>query len=232
MNDSFLGRIGDLVTQPARCMANVASNPRWWQPGLLIFVFMAVFTWIVAPISGPEQLEIMRDSKFMQMMPEEDWQAQYDQALDPPPLQRALSSVGAGFTTWILVLIFGFILGFFARMGGGKGTFKQALGVVSWASLIPFVLASLIKVPLVLATGSIFSVSLGLASLVPGIEPSSALFQILSAYGDFMSWWGLAIIVVGFQTAFGMGRGAAVASVLLPWALCSAIPVGLTLLFT
>ena len=37
-----------------------------------------------------------------------------------------------------MVLLFGFILGFFARMGGGKGTFKQALGVVSWAALIPF----------------------------------------------------------------------------------------------
>jgi hypothetical protein len=232
MNDTFLGRLADLVARPGRCMANVAANPRWWQPGLLIFATMAIFTWLVAPISGPEQLEMMRDSRFMQMMPEADWQAQYDQALDPPPVQRAVSAVGAGFTTWLMVIIFGFILGFFARMGGGQGSFKQALGVVSWSALIPFVLASLVKVPLVLVTGSIYRVSLGLAALVPGLEPTAPLFQILSAYGDFMTWWGLAILVVGFQHAFGMGRGAAVASVLLPWALCSAIPVGLAILFT
>ena len=232
MNDSFLGRLSDLLAKPGRCMANVAENPRWWQPGLLIFVTMAVFTWLVAPISGPEQLEMMRDSRIMQMMSEADWQAQYDQALDPPPLQRALSSLGAGFTTWIMVLIFGFILGFFARMGGGQGTFKQALGVVSWGALIPFVLATFIKMPLVMITGSIFQVNLGLAALVPGIEPSSALFQILSTYGDFLSWWGLAVLVIGFQKAFGMGRNGALVSVLLPWALCSAIPVGLAILFT
>ncbi len=231
MNDSMLGRLSDLVAKPGRLMDNVAENPRWWQPGLLIFAVMAVFTWMVAPISGPEQMEVMRDSKLMQMMPEEQWQEQYDAALNPSLLSRTLSSLGAGSTTWLMVIVFGFILGFFARMSGGQGSFKQALGVASWGALIPFVVATLIKAPLVLATGSIYGVSLGLAALMPGLEPSSPLFQVLSTYGDFFSWWGLAVLVIGFQRVFKMSRGAAVVSVLLPWALASAIPLGLALLF-
>ncbi len=231
MNDSFTGRIADLFAKPARLMENVSARPAWWQPGLLIFLVMAVFTWIVTPIQGPEQLEVMRDSRLMSMMPEEAWQQQYDEALDPAPLKRALTSLGSGFTGWVMVLVFGFILGFFARMGGGQGTFKQALGVVSWSSLLPFVAGVAIKLPLVMATESVMTVSVGLAALVPGLEPTSAVYQILNAYGDFFTWWGLAVLVIGFQGVFGMSRGAAAVAVLLPWALLTAIPVGLSILF-
>lgn len=231
MNDTFWGRLVDLVTNPVRLMDNVGVRPSWWQPGLLLFLMMVAFTWVVTPISGPENMENMRDSRLMQMVPEDQWQAQYDEAMNPTPAKLAISSVGAGFTTWIMVLIFGFILGFFARMGGGQGTFKQALGIVSWGSLIPFVFASIIKLPLVLATGSVYRVSLGLAALVPGLEVNSPFFLILQTYGDFFSWWGLVVLVIGFGRVFGMSRNAAAVSVLLPWALASAIPVGLAILF-
>lgn len=231
VNDSFTGRIVDLFAKPGRLMDNVGFRPAWWQPGLLVLLIMMAFTWLVTPIQGPEQLELMRDSKIMSMMPEDEWQRQYDDALDPAPLGRALSSLGAGFTTWVMILIFGFILGFFARMGGGQGTFKQALGVVSWSSLLPFAAGVLVKLPLVLVTESVMTVSVGLGALMPGLEPTSALYQILNAYGDFFTWWGLFVLVVGFQRVFRMSRGAAAVAVLLPWALLTAIPVGLAILF-
>ncbi len=231
VNDTFAGRLADLVAKPARLMDNVGAAPRWWHAGLLIAVLIGVFGWLTSPISGPEQLELMRDSKFMRMMPEEQWQEQYEAALDPAPLKRALTAVGAGFTSWVMVLLFGFILGFFARMGGGKGTFKQALGVVSWGALIPFGVGSLVKVPLVLATESVYQVQIGLAALAPGLEPTSKLSAVLQTYGDFFTWWGLVVLVIGFQRVFAMGRGAAAVAVILPWALCSAVPLGLTLLF-
>lgn len=231
VNDTFAGRLADLVAKPGRLMDRVGVAPRWWHPGLLILVLIAGFAWLTSPISGPEQLEMMRDSKIMSMMPEEQWQQQYDDALHPTLAKRVSTAIGAGFSAWVMVLLFGFILGFFARMGGGKGTFKQALGVVSWAALIPFGIGSLVKVPLVLATESVFRVNLGLAALAPGLEPSSPLFQVLMTYGDFFTWWGLFVLVVGFQRVFAMGRGAAATAVLLPWILCSAVPLGLTLLF-
>lgn len=231
MNDTLWQRLRDLAAAPRRAMEAVGAAPRWWVPGLFVFVIIAAFSWLTAPIAGPERLELMRDSKLMRMMPEDVWQQQYEQALSPAPGKRTLEALGAGFSAWIMVIIFGFILGFFARMSGGRGTFKQSLGVVSWASLIPFGLAPLVKLPLVLATESVFKVTIGLAALVPGGDPSSPLFQVLMTYGDFFTWWGLAVLVTGYATVFGLSRNGAAMAVLLPWALCSAVPLGLSLLF-
>jgi len=229
--DSIAARFGDLFAKPSRLMDHVGARPLWWVPGVVIFVVMIAFAWLTAPISGPEQMEMMRDSKLMSMMPEEQWQAQYDEAMNVTPGKRLVQSLTAGFMGWISVIVFGFILGFFARMGGGKGSLRQALGITSWAALLPFAVGPLVKAPLVLATESVFKVNIGLAALLPGGEPGTALFQFLLTYGDFLTWWGLAVLVIGFSRVFGLARRAAVTAVVLPWALLSLIPLGLALIF-
>lgn len=231
MHDPLGGRFVDLITKPTRLMDNVAVSPQWLTPVLVIAVVMVAFTWLVAPISGPEQLELMRDSKLMNLVPEEQWQQQYDEALNPTTTGRLFSALGAGASTFGMILLFGLILGFFAKMSGGTGTFKQALGVTAWASVIPFGLGILIKVPLVMMTESMFSVNIGLAAFLGDVEPKNVLFQILHAYGDFLSWWGLGLIVIGFQKTHGLSRTTALVTVLLPWILATAIPLGVSLLF-
>ncbi len=232
MNDNFIGRLSDLITKPARLMDNVGADPRWWQPMLLIFVLVAAFTYLTMPISAPEQLELMRDSKLMQMMPEDAWQEQYDAAMNLSTGKQIFQGLMGGFTTLILVLLFSLILGFFGRMSGGQGSFKQALGVGSWASIIPFGLASIVKLPLVLVTESVFTVNIGLAALLPDADPSSAIYQVLMTYGDLFTLWGVVVLVIGYRQAFGMDQKAATVSVVLPWILLSAIPLGIGLLFT
>jgi len=230
-NDNFFGRLADLVVKPRRLMDNVGAAPRWWQAGLLIFVLMSAFAWLIMPISGPEQMELMRDSKITQLMPEGGWEEAYADALDPDPMSRLFKSLGTGVSTWVMVMIMSVVLGFFAKMSGGQGKMKQSLGVVHWASLIPFGLLVLIKAPLILVTESVVQVNLGLAALMPNADPGSALFQVLVSYGDFLTWWGLALLIIGYRTVYRMTTAAAAISVLLPWALMTAIPVGIGILF-
>ncbi len=228
--DSLPGRLRDLVTKPSRLMDHVGARPQWWVPGLIVLVAVAAFSWLTSPISGPEQMEMMRDSKLMSMVPEEQWQAQYEESMNPSGTKRLLTSLTAGFTAWLMMIIFGFILGFFVRMSGGKGSFRQALGVTAWAGLLPFALGTLVKIPLVLATESVSRVNIGLAALMPGGDPGSFPFLALQSYGDFLSWWGLAVTIIGFSRVFGLSRNAAITSVLLPWALLSLIPLGMAML--
>ncbi len=228
-NDGFLGRLTDLVVNPVRLMSNIGFAPRWWQAGLLIFIIMVGFSWVTMPISGPEQMELMRDSKIGQLMPPGEWEKSYAEALDPSPNKRIFQSLMAGLSTWVMILVLGFVLGFFARMSGGQGGFKQALGIVHWASLIPFGLMVLVKIPLILMTESLMNVNIGLAALLSDADPGSILYQVLATYGDFSNWWGLGLLVIGFRVVFRMSNGAAIVSVLLPWSLMVAIPVGISL---
>jgi hypothetical protein len=231
MNDSFFGRFSDLFTNPGRLMDNVGAQPRWWQPGLLAFLVMIFFSWMTLPVSAPEQAELMRDSKFMQMIPEEAADQQYEDALNISPAKRAIQSGSAGFLTWFMILGFGLILGFFVRMGGGTGSFSQAVGVVSWGAIPVFIISSLVKLPLILMTESVYKVNIGLAALMPGAEPDSALFMVLMYYGDFFTWWGLFLLIIGFERVFKIDRSVAILSVLLPWALLTVIPLALGLIF-
>mgnify|MGYP002063690081 CR=1 FL=1 len=116
-------------------------------------------------------------------------------------------------------------------MSGGQVKFKQALGICSWGAVPVFTIASLIKAPLILQTESVYTVSIGLAALARGAEPTSPVYQALATYGDFFTWWGLILVIIGFQRVFGMGRGPAALSVILPWALMSSIPLGFSILF-
>jgi hypothetical protein len=230
MNDSFFGRLGDAITNPGRLMENVGKRPVWWQPGLLIFVAMIVSTYLTLPIAAPEQAELMRDSWLMNLAGEEAAEQAYEDARDVSPAKLVLNSFSSGFIYWIGTLLFGLALGFFARLAGGEGTFSQALGIVSWGAMPVFLFGTLIKVPLVLITESVFEVNVGLVTLVPGLQPGEPLFSFLMIYGDFFAWWGLFLVVVGFQKVFGMARSAAIPSVVLPWALFSTIPLVFSLI--
>ena len=230
-NDGFPGRLADLVAKPSRLMDNVAAASRWWQPLLLNMILIGAFAYVTLPISGPEQLEMMRDSKLMSMMDEAQWQEMYDQSLNKSTGQLIGESVGAAVSTAFMTLVFSFAMAFFVKMGGARQGIWPSVGVVMWSSLLPFGLASLVKLPLVLATESAFTANIGLAALLPGGDPSSALYKVLMTYGDLFTWWGLIVMIIGFVRVQGLSRNGSAATVILPWALMAAIPLGISILF-
>jgi hypothetical protein len=223
-SDSVAGRLVALVASPGRLMEAVALRPRWLVAGLLLVLVVALYSAATLHISAPEQLELMRDSRIMSVLSEEGWQQQYAEALDPTPLKRLTSGLGAGVSSWVMTLVFGGILGLFARLSGGTGSVKQTVGVVGWAALIPFGIGSLLKLPLVLLQETSVRVSLGLAAFTPGLAADSFAYQALVTYGDFSSWWGLAVIAVGLIKVHGLARGSATTITLLTWLLLITVP--------
>lgn len=215
--DPLLGRFSDLITKPGRLMDNVGRKTRLWAPYLLIFVVMTGFMWMISPIMNPEQLEMSKDSKLMQMMPPEILEEQYEQALNPTPLRRLLTSVQGGFFVLIQAMLLGLLLGLFAKLSGGTGRVVQAMGITAWAALIPMVVGTLITLPIILQTESFFGTSIGLAALLPDGDPGSLVYKILYMFGDFFTWWGVALLVIGFKRVYGLSTGAAATTVILVW---------------
>lgn len=230
MEDTLTGRLTDLITKPSRLMDRVGEAPRWIPAILLIMVIMAAATWFITPISEPESLELMRDSPIMRMMTEEQWQAQYEKALNPSTTKLLFSSLRGGFLAGVVALMGGVILGFFARLSGGQGTTRQAIGIMAWSSVISVGLGTLAKLPLMLITESTFQSTISLAALLPELAPSSTLYLVLAYFTDFFTWWSLVVLIIGFERVFQLNRVPAALTVLLPWALVMAAAVGLNML--
>jgi hypothetical protein len=230
-HDSIGSRLVALIVKPGQAMTWVGERPQWLVAAVLVMLLVGVFSALVSHISGPEQLELMRDTRFGRMMSEEDYQAQYEEALAPSPGKRVINGLSAAIGIAIVSIIYGVVYLLFAKLAGGAVTFKQALGITFWASLIPQGLGSIIKLPIVLAKGSLLEASIGLAALAPGADLLSFQYQFLMYFGDFLSWWGLAVTVIGFQKVCGFSGGKATVVVVVPWLVLSGLLFGLGRLF-
>ena len=228
--DGFVGRFLDLFRKPTRLMDNVGRKPRWWAPLLLIFVTVTFSSWMIMPIAAPEIVGQMQDSVLGMALPDEDMQEMKEGALDIPPTKRVLQALNDGVLNMIIILLFGLILGLFAQLTGGKVRYGQVLGITTWAAVPVYSLNMLVRIPLAYATGSVLRLSVGLAVLAPGADTGSFLFKVLYNYGDFFTWWGLILVIIGFRRVFGMALGPAILAVVLPWAVMMALSLGFMLL--
>ncbi len=230
-NDNLGARLVALIVKPGQLMSWVKEKPLWLMAGLILLVLSGLFAALTVHISGPEQMELMRDTRFGQMVPEDQWQQDYEEALDPTPMKRLFSGLTGGFGSWIVTFIYGIVFLLFAKLAGGQGNFKQTMGVTYWAMLIPFALGSLVRMPLIFAKQTVFGVSIGLAALMPNADMISASYQALMAFGDFFMWWGLVVMIIGFQKINDFSRGKAGVVVILPWLLITGALYGLGRLF-
>ena len=224
-----LARLIAVFTAPGRAMAAVRANPRWLVAGLVIMAVMALFSALTATIAGPEQIEMMKETKLGRMMTQEQLQAAEEQALNPSTAKRITSMVSAAAAGWIAVFVSGLVFLLFGKLAGGTGTFRQVMGVVFWASLISYGLGSLVKLPLIIAKHSVMEVSTGLGALAPG-DPLSLSYQLLGIF-DLFAIWAVAVMVIGFQTIHGFARGKAVVVTVLPWLFMSLVMIGIGRLF-
>lgn len=225
----LFSRLIAVFVAPGRAMEAVKARPRWLVAGLVIMAVMALFAALTATISGPEQLDMMKETKLGRMMSPEQLQAAEDQALNPSTAKRIATTISAAAGGWIAVFVAGLVFLLFGKLAGGTGTFKQVMGVVFWAGLISYGLGTLVKLPLVLAKHSVMEVSTGLGALAPG-DPLSLGYQLLSIF-DLFSIWAVAVMVIGFEKIHGFARGKAVVVTVLPWLLMSLVMIGIGRLF-
>jgi hypothetical protein len=229
--DNLLARLWAVFARPGQAMEWVRGNPRWLMAGLLLAILGAFYAVITMPIAGPEQLELMRDTRMFRMLSDEDWQVRYEESLDPTPVRRVTTGIGAAVASFVIVLIYGLIYLLFGKLAGGTGTFKQVMGVTFWAYIIPGGLGNLLRIPLIFAKQSVMEVSLGLAALAPKENLLSAGYQALYYFGDFFVWWALVVTIIGFQKVHDISRGQAAVVTILPWLLVTGAMYGLGRIF-
>jgi len=230
MSDSLIGRVIAVFASPTAAMTAVRDNPRWTMAGLILIILLGIYGATTLHISGPEQIDVMRDTRLGRMMTEEQVQDQYDHYLNLSTGDRLLAGLQAGIGVFVGILISGLIFLLFTKLAGGTGSFGQVMGVVFWANLIGVGLGTLVKWPLIYAKQSVFAVATGLALLVPDAEPTSLIYQLLSIF-DFFAIWAVYVMAIGFAKVHGFTFGKSVTVTVMSWLLMSLVMVGFSQIF-
>jgi hypothetical protein len=230
-HDGIIARLVAVFAAPRRAMEGVRDRPRWLIPGIVIALIVGVFSALTAHISGPEYMDLMRDSRLMDAMEPEEWEQQYAEAENPDTLKKATSAFTAGVGILFVLLMQGLLLLLFSKLAGGEAGFKQVMGVHFWAAMIGSGLGYVLRLPLVLAKQTVMGVSIGLAALLPRAPLDSPAYQALYFFGDFMVWWGLAVAAIGLVVINEWTAGRAAVVVVLPWLLFTGFMYGLQRLF-
>ncbi|MBC8424161.1 YIP1 family protein [bacterium] len=230
MNDSVLSRFWTIIVNPSAAMEAVRERPRVLVAALAIIILMGVFTAATVHIAGPEQADMMRDTRFGELMEPEQIEEMYDSYLDMTTKDRIMSALPAGFGSAAMVFVMGLVFLLFGKLAGGQGTFGQVMGVIFWSNVVSMGYAALIKWPLVLAKETVMGITLGPAVLVADRGFLDPLFGFLTLL-DIFTVWGVVLIVIGFEKVHGFARNKAIAVVVATWLLISLVMFGIGRLF-
>jgi uncharacterized membrane protein (DUF106 family) len=211
---TFFQRVTGVFTSPRKVFESLRSHPVWLDV-LILYIVVGVFTFIpMQPIIQREAMENARERIASAELSEE----QKTEAIERQEgIMSKMLSVPAGIATVLIVspimflfwaLVVWFVYGF---MIGGQLTFGQAFAAVSHLALIQL-LGGLVKLPLILAKGSMY-VATSLALVLPEADPSSPAWAALNAF-DIFTIWILITMAIGMvalaRVSPGKSRGAAI----------------------
>jgi hypothetical protein len=132
--------------------------------------------------------------------------------------------------TFLVVLVVGVAFLFTGNVVlGGSSTFKHMLAVASWGYLVSIV-ESVIKIPLMLAKGSIH-VYTSLAVLFDTSEFNTVLFKIADAFDVFVIWR-VIVWAIGFGIMYKFSKNKSLMAVIVLAVIYFAISIGLGSLFS
>ena len=219
MSDSVLSRFWTIVVNPSAAMEAVRERPRVLVAALAIIILLGIFSAATVHITGPEQVDMMRDTRFGEMMEPEQIEEMYDGYLNMTTKDLLMAAVPAGIGTAATVFVMGLVLLLIGKLAGGF-----------WSNVVAMGYGALVKWPLVIAKETMMGITLGPAVLVADRGYLDPLFGFLSLF-DIFTVWGVVLIVIGFEKIHGFARNKAIAVVVATWLLISLVMFGIGRLF-
>ncbi|MBN2366331.1 MAG: hypothetical protein EH225_10310 [Calditrichaeota bacterium] len=210
-------RIISVFTDPARLFRYVKVKPNILLPLTLVIIFTVITGYLVYDMAIDSRIDKIEQSDGI---PDDRKDIMIDQMAAAKELPRKIISTVVVGPISILV-IYSVITAIFLLIGnmflGGQARFKQIFSAYTYASLIPAVLGTIVKVPVMLAKGSI-EVDLSPAVLLPMLEKGTPLYKFISSFDIFTIWY-LIVFAIGFAIIYGFSKLKGILSVSIAWLL-------------
>lgn len=230
----FFGILGNLFIAPSEAFAAILKRPTILAPLLLALALNAVFTVVwLQKVDG----EAFMKARFAENPRTADMPADARaQAIDAQvKMLPMFAAIGPVFIAIIALLVAGVLVFVFRFFFAGEVTFRQGLSMTSWV----FLVTGIVTLPLTYLTLYLKDDWTLPPQEVLQANPSlfverghipAALFSLLGSL-DLFSFWGIALLAVGFGLASRKPFGSAVWGVVTPWLLYVVCKAGLAALF-
>jgi hypothetical protein len=229
----MLSKLLTVLTAPRKTMESLSDRPAWWIALVAIALLVSLSAALTSHISGPEQMEMMKQSRFGERFAHTpEYQAKIDEAAHPTIAGRIRTSIVGSISVLIGLVVGGLLWHVVCRVAGGVGSLKQTFAIVMLGDWIAVGLNSILKAPLILAKGQdSMTVTFSLAALLPEKDPTASTFRLLTTFTDLFALWALVVTVIGFQVVHRFGKGKAWGVGLIPWLVYMGLLYGLGSLF-
>jgi len=207
-----------LFFRPARTLKTVVErdHPVWQTPLLILSVLAILVVLVGAPIRTQLSQQVGELPPDFQYWPP-DQQEQYfaSQANKANPLFIYLfPALGALIGIWLSWFLFGSILHLALTLSGSRGTSRQAINLVAWASL-PFAIRSIVTILAILINKRLIEAA-GVSGFIAADAQGFASFmRVLLAFVDIYLIWQVILLMVGSLPLTGLSRGKAWTAVLI-----------------
>lgn len=212
---STFQRVVSVFTQPRRLFEYLRQKPDWVVPIIVVVLFSLAASFLVYDIAIDDQIKKIEQNENI---PDE----RKDTIIDNMEARRegawryvsilAFPVVGVFVAFSLVSLVFLFIGNVIL---GGKARFKQIFSVYAYAYLIPAILGSIIKIPLILQKHSL-DVRTSLALFLPSAETQSTLFRLLDSF-DIFTLWFLAVFGIGYAIVYKFSTTKGLIAVFFTW---------------
>ncbi len=195
-------RMVGVIFSPGETFASVnrcVKNTDWLIPLIVGAVVALVALQLTMPV-----IEEMTRARLEQVAEEKEMsEAQQQKMLE---MTQMMSGIGARVAAVVMVFVVALVLALVLMamtnyIMGGEATFKKALAVTSYSSIIG-IPAAIVMVPLILARGSI-EVQFGPGLFLPDGMSGTYLYSLLS-YINLFTIWQIAVVCIGMGAVAGV----------------------------
>lgn len=228
MHDSAWGRLIAVLTSPTRTFQSISARPTWVPPLVVLMVLTVAASAIV--VQRIDFDEAIREAIARQGQEMSDEQIERFAGMQ--------SKFGLGCSVIIppvAYLVTAAVLMAAFNLAGGTIKFKTSW-VVTLHAMMPWAVATLLLVPVVLAQAEVDAdlaqANALLASSAAAFAPPDTgpvLLMLLSQLDLFSLWTGI-LLAIGYSIAAGVTRGKAAVTVVVLWLVYVAFRVGLAAL--
>ncbi len=211
--------------EPTKVFRAIKEKPTWIIPLIVFLVVMTGATYFMMPAAQKSQMERIEQSDVYTAEQKAEIRTQMEAS-------QGFAMIGVVSSPIVWTIFLFIAVGILMLMGnvifGGKARFAQVFAMVI-LSFMTWVVASIIKTPLIVAKDSV-DVRTSLAILLPGETNSGPLYTLLNTFTDVFVIWQIILLIIGVKVIYDFATQRAAMTVIIPTIVLAAISAGVSAL--